>query len=379
MSKTVLFIANTTGCLYNFRFGLISELIEKKYKVITLAPFHSKEAYSDKAAENLTAMGAECINFEFNTKSTNPIQDLKLISRYKKAFKGINPDIILSYTIKSNIYGSIAARKVGIPIVANVTGLGNLYANPGILTKVANFLYKWGFKKTHTVFFQNQDDMELFLKHRNVKYNQCGRIPGSGINIETFKPMEKTVFNKKVTFLTISRLIWDKGIEYYVDAIKILKKKFENVEFQILGELGVNNPNAIPEDVVRSWVDEGIITYLGTSSDIREQIRNCDAMVLPSIYREGVPRTLIEGAALGKPIITTNNVGCRDMVDDGINGFLCKKRDPEDLADKIAKFINLSDDEKREMCNKSRDKVLKEFDEKIVIQKYMDIISKVVN
>lgn len=379
MNKKILLIANTTGSILNFRYGLIKRLLEHGYSVYTLAPFYSQEAYSKNAVEELESWGVICKDFQFNSKGMNPIEDLLLISRYKKAFKSIKPDIILSYTIKSNIYGSIAARKVKIPIISNITGLGNLYSNPSILTKIADFLYKWGFKKNHTVFFQNQDDMDLFLERKNIKLEQCGRLAGSGINLNKFTPMNKTIESEKIRFLTIARLIWDKGIGYYIDAIKLLKKKYPYVEFQILGEMGVNNPAAIPESIIREWIDNGLITYLGTSSDVKQQIRNCDAMVLPSIYREGVPRTLIEGAALGKPIITTNNVGCKDTVDDGFNGFLCNPKDSEDLASKLEKFILLSNEEKHQMGLNSRIKAEKEFDEEIIIKKYYDIIKSVLN
>lgn len=379
MDKTILLIANTTGCLLNFRHGLLKRLLKDGYKVHTLAPYYSQEAYSTDAVTELKSWGITCDDIAFNSKGMNPVEDLKLVSRYVKEFKRIKPDIILSYTIKSNIYGSVAARKTGIPIITNITGLGNLYANPSMLTKVADMLYKWGFKKSHTVFFQNQDDMDLFISKKNVKLEQCGRLPGSGINLDMFKPEPKTAENGKIKFLVIARLIWDKGIGYYIDAIKKLKPKYPNVEFQILGEVGVNNPSAIPKEVVDSWISEGLINYLGTTTNVRNVIKEVDCMILPSIYREGVPRTLIEGAAMGRPIITTNNVGCKDIVQDGYNGYLCNKRDSDDLADKIEKFINLSPEDKKIMGNNGRQKVTDEFDEEIVIKTYIDRINSLLN
>ncbi|MGL1890171.1 MAG: glycosyltransferase family 4 protein [Spirochaetaceae bacterium] len=377
MNKKILLIANTTGCLFNFRHGLIKRLLADGYSVFILAPYYSQEAYSKNAVTELKSWGVICQDIDFNSKGMNPIHDLKLVNSYMKEFKKIKPDVILSYTIKSNIYGSVAARKVGIPIINNVTGLGNLYANPTLITKVADILYKWGFKKSSTVFFQNQDDMDLFLERSTLKEEQCGRIPGSGINLELFKPEPKVNPSEKLKFLMIARLIWDKGVGYYVDAIKVIKEKYPNTEFQILGERGVNNPSAIPDETVDSWIESGLITYLGTSNDVREQIRECDCMVLPSIYREGVPRTLIEGSAMGKPIITTDNVGCRDIVQDGYNGYLCKKADSDDLALKIEKFINLTDQERLDLGKNGREKVVTEFNEEIVISKYMSKINSI--
>lgn len=374
MNKTILLIANTTGCILNFRYGLLKRLLKDGYSVHILAPYFSQEAYSTNAVEELQSWCITCDDIGFNSKGMNPIQDLKLVNTYIKEFKRIKPDVILSYTIKSNIYGSVAARKVGIPIITNITGLGNLYANPSLLTKVADILYKWGFRKSHTVFFQNQDDMDLFVSKKNVKSSQCGRLPGSGINLEMFKPVPKDDGGDSLKFLVIARLIWDKGLGYYIDAIKKLKPKYPNVEFCILGEIGVNNPSSIPKDVVDNWISEGLISYLGTSNNIRDVIKDVDCMVLPSIYREGVPRTLIEGSAMGKPIITTDNVGCRDTVEHGYNGYLCKMRDSIDLADKIEAFITLSAEERVLMGQNSRLKAETEFDENIVITKYMDKI-----
>ena len=377
MKKTVLLIANTTGCLINFRHGLIKQLLKEEYDVQTLAPFYSNEAYSKNAAENLKTWGVLCNDIVVNSKGMNPIEDLKLVGKYVKEFKRIKPDIILSYTIKANIYGSVAARKVGIPIVTNITGLGNLYANPRLLTKVADLLYKWAFRKTQKVFFQNRDDMELFLSRKNLRKEQCGILPGSGINLELFKPEPMERNDNKLKFLVIARLIWDKGIKHYIEAIEILKPKYPNVEFQILGELGIDNPAAIPKELVDQWIDRKLINYLGTSSNVREQIKDVDCMILPSMYREGVPRTLIEGAAMGKPIITTDNVGCRDIVTHEYNGYLCKKGDTLDLAEKIERFINLTNAEREELGSNGRKKVIDEFDEEIVINKYMNIIKTI--
>lgn len=377
--KKILFIANTTGSILNFRYGILKKLLKDGYKVETLAPYHSQEAYSNNAVETLTAWGVTCNNIHFDSKGMNPLKDLELIKTYVEEFKRIKPDIVLGFTIKANIYGSVAARKTGIPIITNITGLGNLYARKTLLTHVGNMLYKWGFRKTHTVFFQNQDDMDLFLKHKNVKKSQCDRLPGSGINLEKFKPQKSDRVDDKLVFLVIARLIWDKGIEYYIEAIKLLKDRYSHLEFQILGEIGVNNPSAIPEDLVQGWIDDGLIRYLGTSNDVRDVIKEVDCMILPSIYREGVPRTLIEGASMGKPIITTDNVGCRDIVEHEYNGFLCKMRDGQDLADKIERFINLTDEERNRMGQNGRSKVEREFDEEIIIQKYLIKIEEILS
>jgi glycosyltransferase involved in cell wall biosynthesis len=368
--KKILMISNTTWSLYNFRYGLIEELLKNKYIVEILAPY-------DESVEKLKKMG--CIHYDIflDRKTKNPFKDIKLFFEYQKNIKKIKPDIILSYTIKPNIYGSIAARKLKIPIINNITGLGNIFNKENLTTKIVKILYKYAFKRVNKVFFQNYDDMNLFLKNNLVNKNNVDRIPGSGVNIKKFIPMLKEKKDNKIKFILIARMLWDKGIGEYVEAAKKLKSKHNNLEFQLLGKLDYENPMAISKEQIEKWEKEGIIDYLGISQDVRNEIKEVDCVVLPSAYREGVPRTLIESAAMQKPIITTDNVGCRDIVEDGYNGFLCKVKDSNDLADKMEKFINLTEEERIKLGKNGRKKVIEEFDEKIVIEKYIEEINKI--
>ncbi len=214
------------------------------------------------------------------------------------------------------------------------------------------------------------------MKEKLIDENKCDILPGSGVDINKFKPLKIEKNDKSFRFLLISRMLWDKGVGEYIEAVKIIKRKYKNVEFCLLGAIGVSNPNAIDKKVIRRWEKEKIIKYLGTTDNVVNEIAKADCIVLPSYYREGVPRTLLEAAAMEKPIITTDNVGCREVVDDGINGFLCRVKDSKDLAEKMEKMLNLSEEKRIKMGKAGREKIIKEFDERIVINKYLKTIEK---
>ena len=370
MNKKILISINTSWNIINFRLGLLQALQNKGYKIIVLAP-------KDKYSELFATFDFEYYDIEMNNKGTNPIEDLKLTISYYKILKEIKPDLILNYTIKPNIYGTIAANLLKIPTINNIAGLGTLFVNENFITKIAKFLYKYSQDKASKIFFQNNEDFELFTSSRLVDRKKSDVLPGSGVNTEKFKPIEKTKNLDKIVFLLISRMLWDKGVGEYVEAAKTLRKKYPNAEFQLLGFLDVVNKSAISKEQMDSWVKEGIINYLGTSDNVQNEISNADCMVLPSFYREGTPRTLLESASMAKPIVTTNNIGCKDVVNDGETGYLCKIKDSNDLASKLEFIINMSEKERKIMGQKGREKIIKEFDEQIVINKYLDAVKEI--
>ncbi|MDZ7817311.1 MAG: glycosyltransferase [Aliarcobacter sp.] len=215
------------------------------------------------------------------------------------------------------------------------------------------------------------------MNNKLVKENQTDLLPGSGINTELYKPLEVEIENKHFTFLMLARLVKDKGIIEYIEAIKIIKEKYPNIVFKLLGSLYSGNPTAVSENELNSWIKEGLINYLGHSDDVKYEILKVDCVVLPS-YREGLSRVLLEAGSLAKPIITTNTPGCKDVVEDGRNGFLCEVKNSEDLALKMEKMINLSSEERINMGKEGREKMIKEFDESIVINKYLETIKEII-
>ncbi len=363
--KRIVLSSNTSWNIYNFRLGFVKELL-KFYEVIVVAP-------KDKYSYELINIGCKYYDICIDNKGINPINDFKTFRQYYKLYKKIQPDIALHFTIKPNIYGNFACNLLNIPVINNVTGLGTVFIKESIVTKIVKSMYKIAFKNSF-VFFQNHDDKKLFVKLNLVKNYDV--LPGSGIDTEKFKPINIEKLDNIFRFLLIARVLWDKGIGEYIEAVKIIKQKYDNVEFLLLGTIGVDNPTAISKEKILEWEKEKIIKYLGTTDNIKEKIAYADCIVLPS-YREGTPRTLLEAAAMEKPIVTTNVPGCKEVVDDGVNGFLCNVKDYIDLADKMEKILKLSEEERKTMGKKGREKVIKEFDEKIVIKKYIKAIKEI--
>jgi len=364
--KKIAIVSNLSWNLYNFRLSLMEAMRNEGYEVIAIAPY-------DRYSQKIIDAGFEFHDIKMNAQGINPIEDMKTMYAFYKVFKKVSPDCICQYTIKPNIYGSLVAKSLNIKIINNIAGLGTLFIKENFVTKVAKLLYRISQHKVDKIFFQNRDDYNFFIEQGIVKENRCDILPGSGVNTKKFKPKFKEK-SEHIRFLFIARMIWEKGIAEYVESAREIKKKYPNVEFCMLGFLEVENPGAITKSEMQEWVNEGVVNYLGVTDNVYDVITTADCIVLPSFYREGTPKTLLESGSAGKPIITTDNVGCRDVVDDGVNGYLCKPRCSNDLVEKIEMFLNLSYEERLEMGRESRKKIEKEFDEKIVINKYLDAL-----
>lgn len=365
MSYKIAIVSNTSWNLYNFRRNLAYALKEHGYEVVMVAPY---DKYSELLKKDFAYH-----DVAINNKGRNPLEDLKTIFHFFQVYKEIKPDVILSFTIKPNIYGTIAATFLNIKAVNNISGLGTLFITRNIFTKLAKKMYKFSHRHASKIFFQNRDDYDFFIEKRLIDSSQAEILPGSGIDTERFKPIPYQKGDEVFRFLLIARLLKDKGVFEYVDAARKLKKKYKFLEFQLLGSLDASNLTAISREAVERWEEEEIVTYLGHTDDVRPFIANVDCVVLPS-YREGTPRTLLEAASMAKPIVTTDTVGCRDVVEDGKTGFLCHVRDAKDLADKLEKMLHLSDEEREKMGELGRQKMIKEYDEKIVIDRYLSTI-----
>ena len=362
--KTIAISANTSWYLYNFRKNTILALINQGYSVIAIAP---EDEYSVK----LTILGCDFIHIDIDQGGTNPLRDLKTFFDFYRIYRNNKIDVTLNFTPKNNIYSTLAAGFNNTKSINNIAGLGILFINESLSSKIARFLYKISQRKASKLFFQNEDDLNLFLEKKITTTVATDRLPGSGVDLNRFV-LSPAIDDGVVRFLLIARMLYDKGIKQYVEAARFLKEKHGNkIEFQLLGFLGVDNPSAVSKSDMRSWVDEGIVNYLGVSDNVEQDIAKVDCMVLPSYYREGVPKSLLEAGAMGKPIVTTDNVGCRETVDDGVNGFLCETRSTESLIEKLDLIVNMNHQERLIMGQKSRLKIEKEFDEKIVINKYL--------
>lgn len=312
-----------------------------------------------------------------NNKGTNPYEDLKLMLAYLKLYQKLKPDVVLHYTVKPNVYGTLASAIIGIPTISNISGLGTVFLNDKLSFKVARVLYKLALRYPKKVFFQNPHDLELFVYKKLVSEAVVGLLPGSGIDTNKFMPIEvKKEKDEPFVFLLIARLIKDKGIIEYIEAAKIIKTKFNNVKFQLLGSLYLGNPTAISKEEVEKWEYENIVEYIGYSDDVKNWISQSDCVVLPS-YREGLSRVLLEAASMAKPIITTDTPGCKDVVDHEVTGYLCEVKNAQCLAAQMEKMLQLSHFERVKMGEKGRQKVIAEFSEEIVIRKYLEIINEI--
>lgn len=369
LHPTIAISANTSWYLYNFRKNTIIALIEQGYSVVAIAP---EDEYSTKLSE----LGCEFIHINIDQAGTNPLRDIQTFFSFYQIYKKKNIDVVLNFTPKNNIYSTLAAHINKTKAINNIAGLGILFINETITSKLARFLYKISQSKAAKLFFQNEDDRALFLEKKITTSVETDRLPGSGVDLTRFT-FSLAPDDGKVRFLLIARMLYDKGIGHYVEASRALTAKYgDKVECQLLGFLDTNNPSAITKRDMQSWVKEGVINYLGTSDNVEQDIAKVDCMVLPSYYREGVPKSLLEAGAMGKPIVTTDNVGCRETVDDGVNGYLCELRSSESLIEKLELMINKTHQERLAMGEKSRLKIQNEFDEKIVITKYIDAVKQ---
>lgn len=381
----IVICLNSAWNLVNFRTGLIKALVAQGYEVVALAP-------SDAFTPRLAALGCRFVPIPMANSGTNPLQDCLLLLRFWKILQQEQPDVYLAYTAKPNIYGSMAAHLLGIPVINNISGLGAVFIQNGWLARVMRGLYRMALARSVKVFFQNPDDRALFIESCLVGADMTDLLPGSGIDLERFKPVTPCIDSMTMDchivasprndgifrFLLIARMLRDKGVCEYIEAARQLRKRWPQAEFFLLGPLDVQNPAAISRAEIDALVAEGVVNYLGVSDDVRTQIATADCIVLPS-YREGTPRVLLEAAAMARPIVTTNAVGCREVVDDGVNGYLCRIRDTTDLTDKMNRIIATSPADREAMGLRGREKVEREFDEKIVINKYLEVIRAILH
>ena len=374
MSKKIIICLNTAWNIYNFRTGLIRALVAQGYEVVAVAPY-------DEYVSLLNGLGCRFVNFPIDNQGTNPWRDFLLLWHFWKLLRREAPLAYLGFTVKPNIYGSLVAHAIGIPVINNIAGLGAAFKKNGWLRWFVTNLYRLALRKSKKVFFQNSDDQKMFIESGLVQKSCAALLPGSGIDLEHFSSRVQVVDfggdrSRRFQFLLHARMLWDKGVGEYVEAARLLRGNGQEVDFLLMGFLNVPNPAAIPESVMNAWVSEGCIKFIESTDDVRKAIAEADCIVLPS-YREGIPRSLLEAAAMAKPIITTDVSGCRDVVTDGVNGFLCKVGDAEDLARCLERMVSLDPASRAAMGVAGRLKMEQHFDERIVFAKYIDALGSI--
>lgn len=368
--KKIAVIENGLFSTYTMRDGLMQRLLKEGYEVTILTHTNSFVSQVEKT-------GLKVINI--GSGNLNPVKVSKYILNLYRSLKEIRPDVCLTFSIRPAIWGNFITRYLKIPTITNITGVGPLFSSKNFAYRIARSIYRYALKKTKKVFFQNFDDMNLFIEKKFVSKEIAERIPGSGVDYEKFSPMTPDKkYGNHFTFLFIGRLIKDKGIFEFAEAARIMRKKYPTILFNVIGPFWHQNlrSNTITKSDLQNWITEGLIDYQGEKKDVRKFIAEADCIVLPS-YREGTSNILLEAASMEKPIVTTNTTGCKEIVDDEITGFLCNVRDPIDLTKKMEKMFLLSTEQRDEMGKKARQKIIKEFDKQIVLNAYLKAIDEV--
>ncbi|MDA9986298.1 glycosyltransferase family 4 protein [bacterium] len=366
MNKKIILCVNTSWNIINFRAGLVRGLISSGFDVVVAAP---RDEYSDMICD----LGCRYVEIPMQQNKISLLGEVKLILRLFCLLKSEKPYAYVSFTIKPNIYGSLVSMVLNIKSFVNVAGLGSLFGKDGFVSWVGINLYKVALFNSSKVFFQNDDDMSLFLNKNIVRPDICGVLPGSGVDLKRFVYLPLP--NKKIfSFLFIARLLKNKGIYEYVAAARELNKLGLEARYMVVGSVDSSNSNSIGLDELQAWIAEGTIEYLGKSDDVRIQLKQAHCVVLPSFYKEGTPRSLLEAGAIGRPVITTDTAGCRNTVIDGSSGFLCEPESVSDLVAKMIKMHGLPFTEVEKMGERARFHVESNYNEELVIKMYLDAL-----
>lgn len=358
-AKRIIIVANTTWNIYNFRLNIIRKLISEGHEVIVLAPVDKFIFYTETLPEVQHIPVLHLLR-----DSVNPFQDLRLLFEFIHLYRQYKPDVVLHYTVKPNIFGGFAARLLGIPSIAVVTGLGYSLIHEGWINRVTRLLYKFSLPYHRKVIFENSDDKKLFEDEGLVSSSRSMAIKGCGVDTTAFSPNGDGRKEGMITFTFIGRLLYDKGVKEFIEAAQFIKSN-DHIRFWLVGEIDKENPSSIRNEDLMKWIRDPKIHYHGATDNIRAFIEKSDCIILPS-YREGMPRVIMEAMAMERPVITTDTAGCRETVDENVNGYLVPIKNSEALAKAMNTFIDLDKQDKIKMGKAGRIKVLKEFDDKII-------------
>ncbi len=367
----IAIVANTAWYLYNFRLNLAKALRTAGHEIVFISP-------DDLYAARLQEAGFSHRHWPLSASGTNPLGEIRSIVALRRVFHAEKLDAVLSYTPKGNIYSGAALFGHAGVLLPNISGLGGVFSAGGPLAALVRVLYRLAIsRRAAHVFFQNEDDMAKFVGAGIIDAGRAERLMGSGVDLQRFqlRPLPSTVHGepqKAVTFLLVARLIPEKGIAEYVAAARVLRSQGVDAHFQLLGAADEGRGLSLAQ--IRAWQNEGVIEYLGTSDDVPQVMAQADCLVLPSYYREGVPRSLIEGAAMGRPVITTDMPGCRDVVQPGITGWLCQPRSAESLREALQEFLDMPRTQRSLMGAKGRERAVRLFDESAIIDRYVSTL-----
>lgn len=370
--KHLMFSDNTAWGLFNFRGVVIRHFLKRGFRVSVCVP------YDAVYVERLRSMGCGVHVVSVDSHGVNPVRDVGLIRQYYGLMRRLRPDASITYTVKPNLYAGLTASWLGIPYLPVVPGAGQAFVRRSAVTEVVKLLYKIAFRRAGAVWFLNEEDMALFRSEGLVSANKMERLDGEGIDLADFPMSEHEGESDSLTFLMIGRLLREKGVAEYAEAARLVKANYPQVRFRLLGMVDETNRNAITRQELETWQRAGIVDYLGATGDVLPYLQQADCVVLPSYYREGIPRSLMEGAAVGLPLITTDNTGCREVVRDGVNGLLCRAKDARSLAAAMTRMLELSAEERRRMGLQGRRLMEERFDVRLIVQRYDEAVERLV-
>lgn len=349
----ILILANYDVGLYQFRKELIAELL-KENKVTISLPY-------GELVDNLKEMGCKFIDTPVDRRGINPVTDLILLKNYFSLIKKEKPDLVITYTIKPNVYGGFACRSLKVPYAENITGLGTTFQNEGLLKKLVTFMYKTALKKAKTVFFENAENKQIFINENIVSEKQAYLLNGAGINLEHYQPCEYPE-NSATRFLFVGRVMKEKGVDELFAAMEKLRADSVSCSLDLVGMLDEDY-----SDKIKKYEAEGWLHFHSYQKDVRPFIKNAHCFVLPS-WHEGMANTNLECAASARPVITSNIHGCLEAVEDGVTGFLCEKQNVDDLYKVMKKFTELSYEDRKAMGLAGRKRMEEIFDKKKVVE-----------
>lgn len=373
--KKILLVSNSTWNIYNFRLNIIEKLQEEGFDVVVAAPIDNYIFYKNSyPAVRHIAIN----NLERNGKKF--WKDFFLLFELISIIRHERPNLVLTYTVKPNIFGAIAATLTFTKSVATVTGLGYSFIHNGFIPRISRLLYRLTARMNQLMIFENTDDRKLFIQNNFISKIKSVSIKGCGVNVHYYSPNGKSPDNRNgnITFTFLGRLVYDKGIREFVNAAKLVKEDYPKSQFWIVGAVDCENPSSVKKVDFENWTEENYLKCWGHTDEVKDILSRSDCIVLPS-YREAIPRSLTEAMSMGKPVITTEAAGCREAVEQGINGFLVPIKNSAKLANAIKDIINMPVEERKSMGERGREKALREFDDKIIADVVFQHIRKFVS
>lgn len=366
----VCLMANTSWYLFNFRASTIRRLVELGHEIYVISP-------KDRYSKHLVDLGCILHHLDFSVEGMNLVFEARTVISTSSILRKIKPDVLLTFTPKANIYGGLAAGFLGISYITNISGVGSKFYANILLRLILQIMYFFALKNSRHVFFQNSEDLDTFVSRKLISRNKCSLIMGSGVDIDQFSYVPGQRFTPMV-FLFVGRLILEKGLTLLVEAAQVVRHTTAlDFQIRVVGKLAPDRTNSISLTDLKIWEEMGLIDFIGETDNVAEELHKCDCLILPTFYGEGMPKSILEAASCGKPVITTKIAGCREAVIDRNTGFLCEPRDIDSLVECIIRFCEMTESQYQDMAREARCRAEQEFSDEANISAYLLEMEKI--